>query len=155
MKTTVAVGCDHAGYELKEKLITFLQEKGYEVKDYGTNSDESVDYPDFAKAVAQSIVDGKSSCGVLICGSGNGINITANKIKGIRAALCWRRELARLARMHNDANIVSLPARFINFEEAEKTVETFLTTDFEAGGRHEQRVEKIEGESKPKKQPVK
>lgn len=155
MKTTIAIGCDHAGYELKEKLITFLNDKGYEVKDYGTNSDESVDYPDFAKAVAQSIVDGKSRYGVLICGSGNGINITANKIKGIRAALCWRRELARLARMHNDANIVSLPARFINFEEAEKTVETFLTTDFETGGRHEQRVEKIEGEPKPKKQPVK
>lgn len=138
----LALGCDHAGFNLKETLIDYLKLQKIPFKDYGTFSDASVDYPDFAHTVANAVNSGVSEIGVLICGSGNGVNITANKYPNIRAALCWNVEIARLARLHNNANILSLPGRFIDKEEALKTLEVFLITDFE-GGRHAIRVEKI------------
>ncbi len=138
----IAIGGDHAGYEYKEKLVKFLEEKGYEVKDFGPFSAESADYADFAHPLSTSVEDGSSDAGILICGSGNGVAITANKHQGIRAALCWNEELAALARQHNKANVLSIPARFVSMELAEKMTETFLTTEFE-GGRHERRVGKI------------
>ncbi len=138
----IPIGCDHAGYELKERVKAFLVEKGYEVKDYGTHSIDSTDYPDYAHAVANHVENEKDVLGVLICGSGNGISMTANKHQGIRCALCWLPELAELARQHNDANIISLPARFVSEEIALEMVEKFLNTEFE-GGRHANRVNKI------------
>jgi len=138
----IAIGCDHAGYKLKEYLVKYLTEKKFVVKDFGTYSEERADYPDFAHIVSVAIENKECDLGILICGSGNGINITANKHKGIRAALCWNEELAALARQHNDANILSLPARFINEETAVKCVDAFLTAQFE-GGRHTERVNKI------------
>lgn len=138
----IPIGCDHAGYELKERVKAFLVEKGYEVKDYGTYSNDSTDYPDYAHAVANHVENKKDVLGVLICGSGNGISMTANKHQGIRCALCWLPELAQLARQHNDANIISLPARFVSEEVALEMVEKFLNTEFE-GGRHANRVNKI------------
>lgn len=138
----IAIGCDHAGYELKEQLKSFIQSKGWEVKDFGTYSAERADYPDFAHSVAISVEKKESDYGLLMCGSGNGINMTANKHKGIRAALCWNKEIAELARLHNDANILTLPARFISEEEAKACVTVFYTTSFE-GGRHAGRVDKI------------
>ncbi|MFH1005847.1 MAG: ribose 5-phosphate isomerase B [Bacteroidota bacterium] len=138
----LAIGSDHAGFSLKEKLIKYLLEKRYEVKDFGTYSEESTDYPDYAHLVARAVEEKKFDFGILLCGSGNGINMTANKHAGIRAALCWNRVLAKLARQHNDANILSLPARFIEEEEAKKCVDVFLSTSFESG-RHERRVKKI------------
>ena len=139
----LAIGCDHAGFELKETLKTYLIEKGFELVDKGTYSLDSVDYPDFAHAVSIAIEKGQVGLGILICGSGNGISMAANKHAGIRAALCWKSEIASLARLHNDANILSLPARFISVEEAKEIVDTFLSTDFE-GGRHANRVNKIQ-----------
>lgn len=139
----LAIGCDHAGFELKETLKTYLVEKGFELVDKGTYSLDSVDYPDFAHAVSIAIEKGLVGLGILICGSGNGISMAANKHAGIRAALCWKSEIASLARLHNDANILSLPARFISAEEAKEIVDTFLSTDFE-GGRHANRVNKIQ-----------
>lgn len=138
----LAIGCDHAGYQLKEQLKEFLKEKGHILKDYGTYSEDRTDYPDYAHPLAESIEKIEVDFGILICGSGNGINMTANKHKSVRAALCWKEELAKLARQHNNANVVSLPARFINFEEAKEIVNAFLNTEFE-GGRHEKRVNKI------------
>ncbi|MAT55610.1 MAG: ribose 5-phosphate isomerase B [Saprospirales bacterium] len=138
----IAIGCDHAGYEYKTSIVRMLKQKGYEVADFGTNSPDSVDYPDFAHPVAQAVESGKATLGILICGSGNGVCMTANKHKGIRAALCWKVELAALARQHNNANIICLPARFVSLRLARKMVETFLETPFE-GGRHERRVGKI------------
>ncbi len=138
----IAVGADHAGYEYKQALAALLQAQGYEVNDFGTHSAESVDYPDFAHPVAQSVEQGESDYGILVCGSGNGVAITANKHQGIRAALCWNEELAALAKQHNNANILCLPARFIELPLAKKLVEVFLNTDFE-GGRHERRVGKM------------
>lgn len=138
----IPIGCDHAGYELKQAIIKHLIKNGYEIKDFGTNSNESVDYPDFAHAVANFIEEKKAHLGILICGSGNGINMTANKHKEIRSALCWKPEIAQLARLHNDANIITLPARFITEEEAIKCVDIFLITIFE-GGRHSKRIDKI------------
>lgn len=138
----LALGSDHAGYKLKQVIINFLSEQQISYHDYGTFSEESVDYPDFAHLVAKSLLDGDANFGILICGSGNGVNMTANKYPGIRAALCWNAEIARLARLHNDANILSLPGRFIEEDEAIKCVIAFLDTDFE-GGRHIQRVNKI------------
>ena len=138
----IAIGCDHAGYEYKTSIVRMLKQKGYEVADFGTNSPDSVDYPDFAHPVAQAVESGKATHGILICGSGNGVCMTANKHKGIRAALCWKVELAALARQHNNANIICLPARFVSLRLARKMVETFLETPFE-GGRHERRVGKI------------
>jgi ribose 5-phosphate isomerase B len=139
----IAIGSDHAGFALKEKLKEFLKGKEAEVKDYGAFSAERSDYPDFAHPVAEAVSNGQSERGILICGSGNGVNIVANKHHNVRSALCWNEEIAKLARQHNDANIIALPARFISEEEAERCVEVFLSTPFEHG-RHEERVLKIE-----------
>ena len=138
----LAIGNDHAGYDLKMVILTYLQSEGYEVKDYGTYSAERADYPDFAHPVSEAIENGEFESGILICGSGNGISMTANKHQGIRAALCWNREIAELARLHNNANVLALPARFIDVDEAKACVDVFLSTNFE-GGRHHARVEKI------------
>ena len=139
----IAIGSDHAGFELKEKLKQYLQKKGFELKDFGTYSAERADYPDFAHPVADAVETKKSEMGVLICGSGNGVNMTANRHSGVRSALCWNAEIAQLARLHNDANIIALPARFISEQEAEKCLDVFFSTSFE-GGRHTDRVKKIE-----------
>ncbi len=138
----IAIGGDHAGYELKEIVASHLQKKGFTLKDFGTNSPDSVDYPDFAHPVSSAVEASEFDLGILICGSANGVAITANKHQGIRAAICWTEELAALARQHNNANVLCLPARFISKELALKTVDTFLSTDFE-GGRHANRVNKI------------
>jgi ribose 5-phosphate isomerase B len=138
----IAIGCDHAGFELKEKLKLYLESKGWEINDFGTYSEARADYPDFAHLVAISVENKESDFGLLMCGSGNGINMAANKHKGIRSALCWNAEIAELARLHNDANILTLPARFIAEEEAKKCVAVFYSTAFE-GGRHADRVNKI------------
>ena len=138
----LGIAADHAGYELKNTLIAYLQELGYEVKDFGTHSAESMDYPDVAHPLAEEVESGKLEKGIAICGSGNGISMTLNKHQGIRAALCWNTELAALARQHNDANILSLPARFIETDTAKAIVKSYLESDFE-GGRHQRRVEKI------------
>ncbi|MCC6384424.1 MAG: ribose 5-phosphate isomerase B [Bacteroidia bacterium] len=137
----IIIGSDHAGFLLKEELKTFLKDKKYSVTDAGTYSADSVDYPDFAHAVAGE-VEKMNSIGILICGSGNGVAMAANKHQGIRAALCWTEEIARLARQHNNANILCLPARFISRNLAVTLTEVFLSTAFE-GGRHERRVAKI------------
>jgi len=136
----IAIGGDHAGFSYKQQFLQKLQVK--ELKDFGTYSADSVDYPDFAHPVASAVESGEFDLGILICGSANGVAITANKHQGIRAAICWNEELASLARKHNNANIVCIPERFISFELAEKIVETFFTTEFE-GGRHANRVNKI------------
>ena len=138
----IAIGGDHAGFELKQKVITHLKEKGNQVTDFGCTSEASVDYPDFAHPVAKGIESNQFDIGVLICGSGNGINMAANKHQGIRSALCWETELASLARQHNNANILALPARFISEEKALAIVDAFFNETFE-GGRHENRVNKI------------
>lgn len=138
----VAIGCDHAGFSLKSKLIQHLEGKGIDVINFGTDSSDSTDYPDYAHPVADAVEKGDYAFGILICGSGNGISMTANKHAGIRAALCWTKEIAELARLHNNANIVSLPARYISEEQGVDIVETFMNTQFE-GGRHERRVNKI------------
>jgi ribose 5-phosphate isomerase B len=137
----IHIGSDHAGFDLKSSLIAWLVEKGYEVQDHGTYSADRADYPDYAHAVSQAVLADHNK-GVLICGSANGVCMAANKHAGIRAALCWNKEVAELARAHNDANIIGLPARFISNSEAEQMLEAFLHTSFE-GGRHQQRVEKI------------
>ena len=142
MSKPVAIGCDHAGFNYKEDLISFLEGKGIKFHDFGTYSTDSVDYPDFAHPVASSVEKGESAFGILLCGSANGVAITANKHQGIRAAICWGEELAQLARLHNNANIICIPARFVREGDAEKMVSIFLTTDFE-GGRHQKRVDKI------------
>ena len=142
MKTIIPIGADHAGFELKAKLIEHLTLKGYEMKDFGCYSTDSIDYPDFGHPVAQMVEENEGMLGVLICGSGNGINMTANKHQGVRSALCWKKELAELARQHNNANIITLPARFITEEEGIEMVDVFISTEFE-GGRHQTRVNKI------------
>ncbi|MDI1321640.1 MAG: ribose 5-phosphate isomerase B [Algoriphagus sp.] len=142
MAKKIAIGGDHAGFEYKRKLIQKLEDLGYEVKDFGPFSDASVDYPDFVHPLSSAVEKGEFELGIVICGSGNGVAITANKHQGIRAALCWNEELAALARQHNNANVLAIPARFVSYELAEKMAETFLTTDFE-GGRHQNRVSKI------------
>jgi ribose 5-phosphate isomerase B len=138
----IAIGCDHAAFQLKEILKKYLTSKGYEINDFGCYSEERADYPDFAHPVANAVENKEVDFGLLLCGSGNGINMTANKHKGIRSALCWNAEIATLARQHNDANILTLPARYISEEEAKKAVDVFYTTAFE-GGRHSDRVKKI------------
>ena len=138
----LVIGGDHAGYNLKTELLSYLMEKGYEVADLGCYSAESVDYPDFAHPVAHQVETGKADLGILICGSANGVAMAANKHENIRAAITWRKELAELARSHNDANIICLPARYISTGEAKEMVDAFLDTPFE-GGRHLRRVEKI------------
>ena len=137
----IAIACDHAGFEYKEIIKKHLEAQ-YEVKDFGTFSKDSVDYPDFVHPAADSIEQGKNELGILICGSGNGVQMTANKHQKIRCALCWMPELAGLARQHNDANMLALPARYIASQLALDIVDLFLTTPFE-GGRHQNRVEKI------------
>lgn len=141
---TIAIGSDHAGFDLKETLKAYLATKGITVKDFGPASDARADYPDYAHPVASFVEQDKTNqtFGILICGSGNGINMTANKHQEIRSALCWMPEIAELARLHNNANILVLPARYISIEEAKKCVDVFFNTDFE-GGRHTDRVNKI------------
>lgn len=138
----IVIGADHAGFLYKEEVKKALEAAGCKVEDKGTNGCDSVDYPDFAHPVANDVSDGKAGFGILICGSGNGVAITANKHKGVRAALCWNEEVAALARQHNNANVVCIPARFVSENEAKKIAEVFMNTSFE-GGRHERRVEKI------------
>jgi ribose 5-phosphate isomerase B len=138
----VAIGSDHAGFEYKTELVKYLNQKGYQVMDVGTYSAGSVDYPDFAHPVATAVENGEAAFGILLCGSANGVCITANKHQGIRAGLCWIAEVARLVRQHNDANILGLPARFISLEQAKQMIDIFIETPFE-GGRHANRVNKI------------
>ena len=139
----IHIGCDHAGFELKEQLKKYLLEKGNSVNDHGCYSLERADYPDHAHKVAEAVLSDANSLGILMCGSGNGINISANKHKGIRSALCWTPEIAALARQHNDANVMALPARFIDVKTASACADAFLSANFE-GGRHADRVKKIE-----------
>ncbi len=139
----IAVGSDHAGFDLKKDLLVYLSEKGYSLEDMGPNSADSVDYPDFAHKVASSVETKTCDLGILICGSGNGVCITANKHHGVRAALAWEPELASLARQHNNANVICIPARFVSQEKAFQIVDAYLESAFE-GGRHENRVNKIE-----------
>lgn len=139
---TIAIGADHAGYEMKAHLIHYLEEKGYEVVNYGTDGPDSVDYPDFAHDVASAVQDGKQDLGVLLCGSANGVAMSANKHSGIRAAIAWMPELAALARQHNDANVLCLPSRFLSDHLAESCLDAYLNAEFE-GGRHVRRVGKI------------
>ena len=138
----IAIGNDHAGTEYKFEIIKYLQNKGYKVLNFGTNSIESVDYPDFIHPVANEVEKGEVDFGIIICGSGNGAQMTANKHQDIRAALCWNNELVSLARQHNNANILSIPARFVSIHQALGFVDIFLNTKFE-GGRHQNRVQKI------------
>jgi len=142
MMQKIAIGADHAGFEYKELLKKWLEKNGYSVKDFGTYTTESADYPDFAHPVASSVEKNEFDLGVLVCGSANGVAITANKHQGVRAALCWNEELASLARQHNNANVLCLPARFVDVPLAEKILDRFLHSSFE-GGRHERRVNKI------------
>jgi len=138
----IAIASDHAGFRIKEKVRIFLISSGYEVKDFGCYSEESVDYPDFAHPLAKAVDAGTFDIGITVCGSGNGINMTANKHPGIRSALCWNEEISRLARAHNNANICALPGRFISESEAELIVRVFIETPFE-GGRHQRRIDRI------------
>ena len=138
----VAIGADHAGFQYKERIVGLLKINKVAYKDYGTYNAESTDYPDFAHSVSNAVENGEAACGILVCGSGNGVAITANKHQGIRAALCWLTELAKLARQHNNANVLCLPQRFVDADDALEMVDVFLKTEFE-GGRHERRVGKI------------
>jgi len=138
----ISIGNDHAGTIYKDKIVEHLESAGHQIINHGTNSEDSVDYPDFIHPVAEDVEDGKSIFGIIICGSGNGANMTANKHQGIRSALCWNNEIVALARQHNNANILSIPARFVSVQQAIKFVDVFLDTPFE-GGRHERRVDKI------------
>lgn len=138
----IALASDHAGFETKQELIKMLKEQGYEIKDFGCYSTESVDYPDFAHPMASAVEKNEFDLGISLCGSGNGINMTVNHHKGIRSALCWNVEISELARLHNDANICSLPARFVSVDLAKEIVNKFLETKFE-GGRHIRRIDKI------------
>ena len=138
----ISIGNDHAGVEYKNAIVKMLQDRGYEVKNYGTDSEASVDYPDFRHPVATDVASENVDFGVVICGSGNGINMTVNKHQEIRSALCWTKEIAALARLHNDANIIAIPARYTSINQAVEMVQAFLDTKFE-GGRHQNRVDKI------------
>ncbi|MNE27037.1 putative ribose-5-phosphate isomerase B [compost metagenome] len=142
MSQIIPIGADHAGFQLKSEVIKHLESLGYQVKDYGCYSEESIDYADFGHPVADHVEANEGSKGIVICGSGNGINMTVNKHQGIRGALCWKKEIAQLAREHNDANILTLPARFVSVEEALEMVDIFWNTAFE-GGRHQNRIDKI------------
>lgn len=138
----IAIGADHAGFELKTKVIQWLEPKVKTLKNLGTDSEESVDYPDFAHAVAGEVEKGNYDLGILICGSGIGVDMTANKHQGIRSALCWKKEISKLAKSHNNANVICLPGRFITIDEAIDILSTFFNTEYE-GGRHGRRIEKI------------
>ena len=139
----ILISNDHAGVELKNEVVSFLEEKGYVVENMGDNFGKSVDYPDVIHPLAKEISKSNKKKGIIICGTGNGVSMVANKYKGVRAGLCWSKDIAELIRKHNDANVLSLPARFLTSEQALEIVEIFLNTDFE-GGRHERRVEKID-----------
>jgi len=141
-KPKIVLASDHAGYAMKNTLTEYLLENSFNVIDYGCKTDDSCDYPDYAHPMAQAVQDGEFTVGVSLCGSGNGINMVVNKYSEIRAALCWNKEIAELARLHNDANICSIPARFVTEEEAISILKTFLNTEFE-GGRHKKRIDKI------------
>ena len=138
----ISIGNDHAGTSYKNAVVEYLRSRNIEVTNHGSDSEESVDYPDFVHPVAQDVEDNKADLGIIICGSGNGANMTANKHQAVRSALCWTKEIAALAREHNDANVLSIPARFTSKEQAIEMVQVFLDTEF-AGGRHSRRVEKI------------
>lgn len=142
MAEIIPIACDHAGFELKQEVIKKLTAMGFEVKDFGTYSAESCDYPDYAHLLGSAVNNGTYRRGVVICGSGNGVQMTVNKYPNVRCALCWNKEIAHLARQHNDSNVLSLPARFITCEEAMEILKEYIETPFE-GGRHERRVEKI------------
>ena len=147
----IAIGSDHAGFEGKEQARQFLASRGFEIVDKGTGGAESVDYPDYGAAVGRAVAAGEADCGVVMCGSGIGISIAANKVPGVRAALCWNEETAQLARRHNDANVLCIGARFIEPELAARMIQTFVETEFD-GGRHQQRVDKLsqlDGERAP------
>ena len=139
---SISIGCDHAGFKHKKHLVEFLRKLGHVVRDFGCENESSVDYPDFAHLVATAVSKNKSDLGILLCGSGNGINMTANKYSQIRSALCWNVEIAKLARQHNNANILAMPSRYITLQEAEDMTKIFIETDFE-GGRHQSRIDKI------------
>lgn len=139
---TIALASDHAGFATKKVIIAFLEEQGYTVKDFGCHSEESCDYPDFAHPMAEAVENGQFKLGICLCGSGNGISMTANKHQGIRSAICWLPELAELAKQHNNANVLTIPARYVSETEAIDILKAFLATDFE-GGRHNNRVNKI------------
>lgn len=138
----IGIGGDHAGYQLKASLIKYLASKGYELIDFGTDSEESTDYPDYVHPLANAIEKGEFKLGIVICGSANGVSMSANKHAGIRAALSWLPEIAKLGREHNDANVLAIPARYVSEEEAKKIVDAFFNASFE-GGRHQRRVDKI------------
>ena len=140
----ITIGCDHAGIEYKSKIVEFLEKENHKVLDVGTFTKESVDYPEYAHLVSEEVLAG-ADFGVLICGSGNGVSMAANKHQGVRAALCWSEEITKLARQHNNANIISIPARFLSLEKSIELIKIFLIEKFE-GGRHQRRVEKIENE---------
>ena len=139
---TIAIGNDHAGTEYKFEIIKHLEQIGHEVLNFGTDTTDSMDYPDAIHPTAEAVETGKANLGIILCGSGNGAQMTANKHQGIRAALCWNKELVALTRQHNNANVLTIPARFVSLQQALSFVDVFLTTDFE-GGRHENRVQKI------------
>ena len=138
----IAVGCDHAGFEYKTKIVPWLNQKGWQVNDFGTYAPDSVDYPDFVHPVAISIEKNESAFGILICGTGNGVCMTANKHQGIRAGLCWATDVAKLIRQHNNANIICIPARFAALATAQDMIDAFMATEFE-GGRHQNRINKM------------
>jgi ribose 5-phosphate isomerase B len=142
MTNKIGIACDHAAYELKEFLVGYLASKGFEVKDFGTHSEESCDYPDFAHALGEAIDNGELERGVALCGSGEGISMTLNKHQSVRAALCWIPEIAKLSRQHNNSNVLSMPARFITNDEALEMLNVWLETEFE-GGRHQRRLDKM------------
>ncbi|MCP4522036.1 MAG: ribose 5-phosphate isomerase B [Cytophagales bacterium] len=142
MSLKIAIGGDHAGFAYKKEVIALLESKGYEVKDFGPYSEDSCDYPDYVHPLAQGVESKEFNFGIIICGSGNGVNMVANKYQDIRSALVWQNDLAALARQHNNANVLAIPARFVSLDDAKTFVDTFITTDFE-GGRHENRVNKI------------
>ena len=142
MKKNLAIASDHAGYQMKLSIIKYLEGKGHEVKDFGTDSTDAVNYPDFGHPLAEAVESGRFDLGISLCGSGNGINMVTNKHQGIRGALCWNKEISTMARLHNDANICSLPARYLDLETAREIVDAFLETDYE-GGRHDIRISHI------------
>lgn len=142
MTNKIGIACDHAAYELKEFLVGYLASKGFEVKDFGTHSEESCDYPDFAHALGEAIDNGELERGVALCGSGEGISMTLNKHQSVRAALCWIPEIAKLSRQHNNSNVLCMPARFISNDEALDILNIWLETEFE-GGRHQRRLDKM------------